>query len=252
MKLLVLGAGYATRLYPLTLDQPKPLLAVAGRPMLEHVLEKFTGHPDLDRIYIVTNAKFAGHFQRWASGYMAQQRCAPIEVVNDGTTTDATKLGAVGDMDLVVRQQQISDDLVVVAGDNLFDEPADGFLAAARRNAAQGFPTIATYDVGDLDEVRRKYNFLKLAPDGRVVFFSEKDPNATSTITAICLYYFPRASLKLIARYLSEGNNPDQPGRYIGWLYQRTRVYTYQLRGRWLDIGSRETLEQANRDFAKP
>lgn len=250
MKLLILAAGYATRLYPLTLNKAKPLLDVAGKPMIEHLLDKFVGKPGLDQIYVVTNNKFAGDFAAWGRDYASRHPGARITAINDRTTSDADKLGAIGDINLVIKETQLNDDVIVVAGDNLFEEDAAGFLAAAGRNAAQGHPTIVTYDVGDLEEVRKKYNNLQLAPDGRVVFFSEKDPNATSTVTAICLYYFPRNTVKLVARYLAEGNNPDQPGRYIGWLYKQTPVFTYQIRGRWLDIGSKETLEQANREFA--
>ncbi len=251
MKLLVLAAGYATRLYPLTLNKAKPLLDVAGKPMIEHLLDKFADRGDVDRIYVVTNAKFAGDFARWATGYTTRHPRAPIEVINDRTTSDQDKLGAIGDINLVITSTQLDDDLIVVAGDNLFEENADGFLETSRRNGTQDRPTIVTYDVGNLEEVRKKYNNLQLDPEGRVLFFSEKDPNATSTVTAICLYYFPRNTIKWVARYLVEGNNPDQPGRYIGWLYKQTPVYTYQIRGRWLDIGSKETLEQANREFAK-
>ena len=251
MKLLVLAAGYATRLYPLTLNKAKPLLDVAGKPMIEHLLDKFADRGDVDRIYVVTNAKFAGDFAHWACGYTTRHPRAPIEVINDRSTSDKDKLGAIGDIHLVIKDTQLDDDLIVVAGDNLFEESADGFLAAARRNAAKDQPTVITYDVGNLDEVRKKYANIQMAPDGRVVLFVEKDPNATSTVTAICLYYFPRNTVKLVARYLAEGNNPDQPGRYIGWLHKQVPVYTYQIRGRWLDIGSKETLEQANREFAR-
>jgi glucose-1-phosphate thymidylyltransferase len=250
MKLLVLAAGYATRLYPLTLNKAKPLLDVAGRPMIEHLLDKFAGRPELDCVYVVTNAKFAADFERWGQDYSRRRAGLRIEIVNDRSTSDADKLGAVGDMNLVINQTGLDDDLIVVAGDNLFDQPVDEFLTVARRHAGRGAPTIVTYDVGDIEEVRKKYNYLKLDAEGRVVHFSEKDPDATGTVTAICLYYFPRGTVNLVARYLAEGNNPDQPGRYIGWLYKQTPVYTYQIGGRWLDIGSKETLEQANREFA--
>ncbi|MCX6900475.1 MAG: sugar phosphate nucleotidyltransferase [Verrucomicrobia bacterium] len=251
MKLLILAAGYATRLYPLTLNKAKPLLDVAGKPMIEHLLDKFVGKPGLDEIYVVTNNKFAADFAQWGRDYTSRHPGASITAINDHTTSNADKLGAIGDINLVINQSKLDDDLIVVAGDNLFEEDADGFLGAAHRNAAEDHPTIVTYDVGDIEEVRKKYNNLQLASDGHVAFFSEKDPNASSTVTAICLYYFPRNTVKLVARYLAEGNNPDQPGRYIGWLYKQTPVFTYQIRGRWLDIGSKETLEQANREFAR-
>ncbi|MFZ2640407.1 MAG: sugar phosphate nucleotidyltransferase [Verrucomicrobiia bacterium] len=251
MKLLILAAGYATRLYPLTLNKAKPLLDVAGKPMIEHLLDKFVGKPGLDQIYVVTNNKFAADFAQWGRDYASRHPGARITAICDHTTSDADKLGAIGDINLVINETKLDDDLIVVAGDNLFEEGADGFLAAAQRNAAQGRPTVVTYDVGNIEEVRKKYCNIQMAPDGRVVLFVEKDPTANSTVAAICLYYFPRNTIKLVARYLAEGNNPDQPGRYIGWLYKQAPVYTYQIRGRWLDIGSKETLEQANREFAR-
>src|ERR687885_1245028 len=125
MKLVVLAAGYATRLYPLTLDRPKPLLDVAGRPMLEHVLDRLSAI-SFDAIYVVTNSKFAPHFGEWARGRDA------ITVVDDGTTSDETKRGAIGDLALVLRRERVDDDVVVVAGDNLFSADLTAFGDFAR------------------------------------------------------------------------------------------------------------------------
>jgi glucose-1-phosphate thymidylyltransferase len=127
VKLIVLGAGYATRLYPLTLNQPKPLLPVAGKPMLEHVLDNLKSLTNLDHIYIVTNAKFAGHFQLWADAYATKHEGAPITIINDQTTDESNRLGAIGDVDLVLTQAAIDDDVVVVAGDNLFSQKLEQF-----------------------------------------------------------------------------------------------------------------------------
>src|SRR5215210_9521780 len=101
MKLIVLGAGYATRLYPLTLNQPKPLLDVAGKPMLEHVLDNLAPIEEIDHIYVVTNGKFAGHFERWAEQYRSHGGAAALTVVNDQTTDESNRLGAIGDLNLV-------------------------------------------------------------------------------------------------------------------------------------------------------
>ena len=115
MKLIVLAAGYATRLYPLTLDQPKPLLAVAGKPMIEHVLDNLQPIKEIDHIYIVTNEKFAGHFQGWANEYELKHERAPITIINDRTTNESNRLGAIGDVDLVLTEANIDDDIIVVA-----------------------------------------------------------------------------------------------------------------------------------------
>jgi glucose-1-phosphate thymidylyltransferase len=247
MKVIILAAGYATRLYPLTLTQPKPLLTVAGQPMVEYVLDNLAPIGGIDRIYVVTNSKFAGHFQKWSEDYRRTKAKLDFTIVNDGSTDDTNKLGAIGDIHYVLTTQKVDDDLIVVAGDNLFSVPLPDFGRFCREKNA---PVVAVYDVKELEEVK-KYNALKLGPDGRITFFEEKPKHPTSTLSAIALYYYPRATLPLIKQYVAEGNNPDQPGRLIQWLYPRVPVYTWTVPGLWYDIGSKETLEEANRIFAK-
>jgi glucose-1-phosphate thymidylyltransferase len=247
MDILILGAGYATRLYPLTLNQPKPLLPVAGKPMINHVLDNLAPIPGLGKIYVVTNQKFATHFQAWADSYRERNPALSFKVINDGSTDDSNKLGAIGDIHLVLKQEKIDRDLIVVAGDNLFDQPLAEFGAFCRSKNA---PVLAVYDVKDLEAVK-KYNSITLDSDGKITFFEEKPKNPQSTLTGIALYYYPAAVLPLIDQYIAEGNNPDQPGRLIQWLYTRTPVYTWTVPGIWFDIGSKETLEEANRIFSK-
>ena len=247
MKVIILAAGYATRLYPLTLTQPKPLLPVAGKPMVDHVLDNLTSISGIDRVYIVTNAKFADHFQRWADDYRARKARLDFTIVNDGSTDDTNKLGAIGDLHLVITRENVDDDIIIVAGDNLFSDNLAGFGKFARQNSA---PVLAVYDVGNLDEIK-KYNAITMDADGRITFFEEKPKQPKSTVTGIALYYYPRATIPLIRQYIAEGNNPDQPGRLIQWLYLRTPVYTWPVPGIWFDIGSKEALEEANRVFEK-
>src|SRR5881396_1064250 len=120
MKVIILAAGYATRLHPLTLTQPKPLLPVAGKPMIEHVLDNLAPIGGLDRNYVVTNAKFAGHFQEWAERYVATKAKLDFTIVNDGSTDDTYRLGATVDLHLVLTREHVDDDNIFVAGDNLF------------------------------------------------------------------------------------------------------------------------------------
>jgi glucose-1-phosphate thymidylyltransferase len=246
MKVIILAAGYATRLYPLTLTQPKPLLPVADKPMIEYVLDNLAPIGGLDRIYVVTNSKFAGHFQKWADDYRQNKAELDFSIVNDGSTDDSNKLGAIGDLHLVLVREKINDDVIVVAGDNLFSEQLAEFGDFCREKQS---PVLAVYDVGDLEEVK-KYNSISVDGTGRITFFEEKPKNPTSTLTGIALYYYPKATLSLIRQYVAEGNNPDQPGRLIQWLYPRVPVHTWKVPGLWYDIGSKETLEQANRIFA--
>src|ERR1051325_4913494 len=127
MKVIILAAGYATRLYPLTLTQPKPLLPVAGKPMVEHVLDNLEPIGAIDRVYVVTNEKFAGHFEKWSENYRATKSKLNFTTVNDHSTDDSNKLGAIGDIHYVIKTQDVDDDLIVVAGDNLFSQKLTDF-----------------------------------------------------------------------------------------------------------------------------
>jgi len=242
MNAVILAAGYATRLYPLTLDRPKALLPVAGRPMVEHLLLRLEGVEGLDAIHLVTNSKFAGAFREWSAGWDGQE----VQIVDDGTSDEETKLGAIGDLELTIRAAAIDDDLIVLAGDNLFSESLAPFGAFARAKAA---PVIGVYDVGDLEAIRR-YNSITLDEDDRLTYFEEKPEHPRTTLTGIALYFYPRKSLGVVREYLAAGNNPDQPGRLVEWLYPREPVYAWRVPGRWYDIGSAETLAEADRAFS--
>ena len=242
MNAVILAAGYATRLYPLTLDRPKALLPVAGRPMVEHLLLRLEGVEGLNAIHLVTNSKFAGAFREWSAGWDGQE----VQIVDDGTSDEETKLGAIGDLELTIRAAAIDDDLIVLAGDNLFSESLAPFGAFARAKAA---PVIGVYDVGDLEAIRR-YNSITLDADDRLTYFEEKPEHPRTTLTGIALYFYPRKSLGVVREYLAAGNNPDQPGRLVEWLYPREPDYAWRVPGRWYDIGSAETLAEADRAFS--
>ncbi len=247
MKVLILAAGYATRLYPMTLTQPKPLLDVAGKPMIEYVLDNLAPIGGIDRVYVVTNAKFAGHFQKWADHYRATKAKLDFTIVNDGSTDDSNKLGAIGDLNLVLKKENVNDDLIVVAGDNLFSQSLAEFGKFCR---AKNAPVLGVYDVRSLTEAK-KYGVVALDAEGKLSKFEEKPANPASTLIGIALYYYPKGTLPMIDQYIAEKNNPDQPGRLVQWLYPRTPVYTWTVPGLWYDIGSKETLEEANRIYAK-
>jgi glucose-1-phosphate thymidylyltransferase len=240
VKAVILAAGYATRLYPLTRDAPKHLLEVGGRPILDRLLEQLP-LDELDAVYVVTNSKFADRFRAWAEG-------APVsvEVLDDGTTSEDDKLGAIGDLALAIERKAIDDDLLVAAGDSVFSERLDGIVHLGREREAA---VIAAFDVGEPEEIRR-LSALGVDADGRIVSFEEKPENPTSTLAGIALYYYPRSVLPLVGEYLAEGNNPDQPGRLVGWLYTRVPVYAWRLPGLWLDIGTQDALAEAEQALA--
>jgi glucose-1-phosphate thymidylyltransferase len=247
MNALILAAGYATRLYPLTLTKAKPLLDVAGKPMIDWVLDNLAPIPEVKRVYVVTNNKFVKDFRSWAETYTLKTPRFDIQIIDDGSTNDSDKLGAIGDICLAVNRHDLAnDDLIVVAGDNLFSEPLADFAEAAKTSEA----TLATYDVGDLEAIK-KYSSITTNSAGVITRFEEKPPNPENTIAGIALYYFARETVPLFTTYVAAGNNPDQPGRFIQWLYQRKPVKTFQIKGTWFDIGSKETLEEANEIFAR-
>jgi len=243
MNALILAAGYATRLYPLTLNKAKPLLVVGGRPIIEWVVDNLADVPDLETIYVVTNDKFAADFQAWSERYQDQHPEFKFKIINDGSKSDEDKLGAIGDINFVITRENLTQSsLLIVAGDNLFTESLTDFVVCARETEA----TVAVYDVGDAEAIK-KYGNIAVDADGIITRFEEKPANPQGTLAAIALYYYSPAVLSLLATYLAAGNNPDQPGRFVQWLYTRKPVETFQIKGNWLDIGSKETLEDADR-----
>jgi glucose-1-phosphate thymidylyltransferase len=246
MNALILAAGYATRLYPLTLNKAKPHLEEAGKPMIERVVNQLAGIPILQLVYVVTNQKFAADFSAWTRTYRSTHDKPDFVVVNDGSTSDADKRGAIDDIHFVVQTRSIyDDDLLVVAGDNLFSEPLAEFAEFAAHHPA----TLGVYDVKSLDQAK-KYNQLTTNPVGILTEFEEKPTNPTSTICGIALYYYKPEAVLLLDTYIQEGHNPDQPGRFVQWLHKKLDVFTFPIRGIWYDIGSQETLREAHVLFA--
>ena len=239
MKAVVLAGGYATRLYPLTRDRPKHLLEVGGRPILELLLERLP-LDRLDAVYVVTNAKFAARFREWAESYPAD-----VVVIDDGTSNEDDRLGAIGDLQLAIESEGLDDDLIVAAGDSLFTARLDDFVRFGQERDAAA---IAVYDVGDLEAMKRLSSIV-VDSDSRLVAFEEKPDEPESTLAGIALYFYPRGTLPLVGQYLAEGNNPDQPGRLIEWLYERTSVYAWLVPGQWFDIGTPETLAEVEQLF---
>lgn len=241
MKAIILCAGYATRLYPLTLDRPKPLLPLADKPMLDYIFERVNKIDELDTVYIVTNQKFYEKFKEWANTKKSNKK---IVVINDGTLTNETRLGAIGDMKFVIDSEKIDDDLLVIAGDNIFFFDLNDFISFSKRH---GTSVVAKF-VENID-LMKKYSQLELDENNRIISFEEKPQNPKTNLAAICIYYFPKEKLKLIDRYLSEGNPPDPPGKYIEWLVKHENVYGFVYEGKWYDIGDKSQYEAADKEF---
>jgi glucose-1-phosphate thymidylyltransferase len=236
MKALILAAGYATRLYPLTKAVAKPLLPLAERPMLDYLLDAINEVDDVDEIHVVTNHKFAAAFAEWAN-------TREVVVHDDGTTSEDDRLGAIGDIRFVVDKADLDDDLLVIAGDNLFDYSLADYVQWWRGKGEAS--AVALYDVGSLELVQR-YSNVDLDADGRLVAFTEKPQSPTSTLVATAAYIYHRAHAPLLRTYLDDDNPRDQPGRFIAWLVPRVPVYGYPAAGDWRDIGDAQQLLDAD------
>ena len=231
MKALILAAGYATRLSPLTDDFPKQLLPVGGRPIVDWILDNIR-EAGVDDVHLVTNARFAPRFREWG-------RRTGVTIHDDGTSTNETRLGAIGDLDFVA----LDDDLLVIAGDNLFDFALGDFVDFWR--AKRGASAVAVYDVGDR-ELAKKYGIVTVDRDDRIVDFVEKPEDPPSTLAATAAYLYSREHARLVTAYLAEGNNPDQPGNLVAWLHRREPVYAYRFAGGWYDVGDHGQLLEAD------
>ena len=240
MDAIILAAGYAVRLQPLTEDTPKALLEVAGKPMMEHIIGKVEGLK-IGKIYIVANDKFYPNFLDWLHNLNAQ---VPVEVINDGTKSNEERLGAVGDIDFVIKNKNIKEDIVVIAGDNLFELPLQEVANIFNKRKKN---LIVLHDVKD-KELAKHYGVVEVE-DNVVVDFEEKPVSPKSTLVSAGIYFFSKKTLGLIEKYISQGNNPDKTGDFIKWLHKRETVYAYITDKKWYDIGSFEQLEKANKHF---
>ena len=244
MKVVLLAAGYATRLYPLTLNTPKPLLPVAGRPVIEFILDIIGPLKEVDEVFIVTNQKFCKNFEEWNAKFSSSKK---ITVLNDGTKTNEDRLGATGDIGFVIENRKLKDDLLVLAGDNIFRTDLTEFIkfSISKRPSI----SIGLYDVKDL-ELAKKYGIVSLDSNKKIVEFKEKPRKPLSTLAAKCLYFFPKEKLGIMAEYLKSGVSKDAPGFFLEWLSKKDIIFGYVFKDeKWFDIGDKYSYEEANREF---
>ncbi|MBL7070097.1 MAG: nucleotidyltransferase family protein [Candidatus Omnitrophica bacterium] len=245
MKALVLAAGYATRLYPLTKKYPKPLLKVGPKCIIDYAIEKLDSLDEIDEIIVITNTKFVRRFREWSAKAKTNKK---ISLVDDLSKTLSDRRGAIGDMSFAINKKRIKDDLLVIGGDNLFDGGLRGFVKFAK--ASKGSPVLGVYRLKSKKE-GKKYGIVALDKSKRVIDFQEKPQNPKSKLAAMCLYYFPRQRVKLIKSYLSsKSSKTDATGFYIDWLRKKIKVYGFVFKGRWYDIGDLKFLNEAKRKFS--
>jgi len=246
LKVIALGAGYATRLYPLTRDLAKPLLEVGGRPILSRILEGMLEMQGLSEIVVVSNHRFAHQFEQWRDEFESP---VPLRVIDDGSTHEGDRLGAVGDIAFALSELELGEeDWVVIAGDNLLHT---SFAGLQREFLREREPMIVVRDVpADARTRPSRYNEVTLGPGGRVAGFREKPADPQTDLAAIALYFLPAAAAPLVAEYLEQGGEGDAPGYWLEWLVSRTPVRAARFAGEWIDIGDRASLDAARARFS--
>ena len=241
MKCLFLAAGYATRLYPLTENFPKPLLKVREKPILDWLIDDLESQPGLvDEYVVVTNDKFAAHFEDWT-----KSRGERIVVVNDGAKTNETRLGAVKDAQLAIEKAQIDDDLLVLAGDNLLDFSLRRFVAYAQEKRSTCVMRYYEPELGKL----RKRGVAEIDDAERIVSMIEKPAEPKSHWCVPPFYYYAREDVRLIKRGIESGCGVDAPGSLVAWLCEQTNVYAFEMPGKRYDIGDLASYETVQKEY---
>ena len=235
MKALILAAGYATRLYPLTLNTPKPLLPVQGKPIINHILEKLEDVEDVEEIYVVTNNKFYTDFMQWKETVTCSK---PLTIINDQTLNNEDRLGAVGDIRFVVKKENVTEDLLVIAGDNLFDFALTDFIQFFEDKKET---TLAVYDTQDKTIIAKTLGCLELNDQQKIIGFEEKPENPKTTLASTGCYIFTQKDLQLLLD--SQGEQLDNTGNFIQLLLSKKQIYGFTFSGKWHDIGSKEQYE---------
>jgi glucose-1-phosphate thymidylyltransferase len=244
MKCILLCAGYATRLFPLTENFPKALLEVGGKAIIDYTLEKVNEIDEIDEIYLVTNAKYAPHFEKWAN---EKNNVKPITVFNDGTTSNDDRLGAIGDIQFVIDNAKVDDDIMVLATDNLFDFKLYDFNEFYKLKNA---PCVCVRKEEDR-ELLKRLGVALVDEDMRVLNFEEKPADPKGDYSVYAEYIYPRNVVPMIKQYLEEGNSCDAPGNLVAYFYQRMPLYAYSFEGKCYDIGTHDALAEVNELYSK-
>ncbi|MCJ7855903.1 nucleotidyltransferase family protein [Lachnospiraceae bacterium NSJ-143] len=234
MKAIILVAGYATRLYPLTINKPKALLPINGKAIVDYIVEQVESIAAVDEIYVITNHKFADQFELWAK----EHKCSkPIAVIDDGTTSEENRRGAIGDILYTIKQKNIDDDVMIIAGDNFFTYSLSDYYRFFMEKDSDCV-CVKSYDNR---EMLRQFGIALLAPDSRVIDIEEKPENPKSNNVVYATYIYKKETVPLFGRYIEEGNKPDAPGHFVEWLHKKKPVYAYKFSEECYDIGTPES-----------
>lgn len=242
MKAIILAAGYATRLYPLTLHMSKALLPINKKPIINYIIEEMNHVDGLDEIYVVTNSRFYEQFLEWGKTVNSK---VPISILNDGTTDDSNKRGAIGDIAFVVEQKKIDDELMVIAGDNFFTYSLKDYVDFFHTKDRDCVCVKVWEDESSLSQ----FGIALLDEKGMVLDIEEKPEHPKSNTVVFAAYLYKKETVPFIEKYLDEGNKPDAPGNFPAWLYHKKEVYAYTFTGECYDIGTPESYHEVCKIF---
>jgi glucose-1-phosphate thymidylyltransferase len=250
MKAIILAAGYATRLYPLTLNLAKALLPIHGRPIIDYIVDEMFTLDDLDKITVVSNPRFADQFKAWAGqrNRSASAGLPPIVVLDDGSTSEADRLGAIGDIQFCIDKMQIQDDLLIIAGDNLFTYR---LRDAWNHFRTHGEDMVLACRMPPGEDLRR-FAIAELDDQGMVLNLVEKPAEPKTDIAVFATYFYRGDTVPLIGQYLREGNKPDSPGHFPQWLHRRKPLRCFLFDGLCIDIGTSESYAAVEKIFPSP
>ena len=240
MKCLILAAGYATRLYPLTENFPKPLLEVGGKTILDWLIDDVDTLGAIDEYVVISNHKFAHHFEAWA-----KEKNQKITVLDDGTESNETRLGAVKDIAFAINTLSLDDDMLVVAGDNLLDFTLTSFVSYAQKKNAS---CIMRYYEGETARLQ-KCGVVEIDENDRILGMEEKPKEPRSNWCCPPFYFYTRADARLVEDGIRAGCGTDAPGSYIAWLASVSPVYAMEMPGKRYDIGNLESYRAVQENY---
>lgn len=244
MKNIVIAAGYATRLYPLTENFPKPLLEIGSSSILGRLISDIDSIEDIDEHIVVSNHKFVGFFRKWAESAGSRK---PITIIDDGTETNETRLGAVKDLLLALNEREIDDDILVVAADNILDFSFRGFVGFFKEKDTS---LIMCHYEPELRKLQRT-GVIEVDKDMKVVQMQEKPEKPVSNWAVPPFYIYKKTDLPLIRSCIENGCGFDAPGNLAHYLCERTEMHAWEMPGKRFDIGSLDSYEEAKKLFGE-
>ncbi len=240
MKCFILAAGYATRLYPLTENFPKPLLKVRDKTILDWLIDDVDSLGSVDEYVVISNHKFADCFRAWAT-----EKVQKITVIDDGTSTNETRLGAVKDIQFAIDKLSLDDDILVIAGDNLLDFSLTKFVVYAKE---KGTSCIMRYYEGSTQKLQ-KSGVVEVDENDKILRFAEKPAEPKSNWACPPFYYYTKEDTRLVKKGIEGGCGVDAPGSYIAWLCTQTKVHAMEMPGKRYDIGNFESYERVQKEY---